>query len=237
MNRAAVSYVERGDGRILCVWNSRYGGWTLPGGKVEEGETVEAAQERELYEETGLRTARAAPIYTAETCVKDAPSDRGRLVYVFRVETTDSWFKQMEPDHPVAWFTREQFLKWSPFAEFYTEMFNVLERDRVPRKTANDTIRNAATLLKQAAASLELEGGRPDSDTLDFEQGIAEAEDLVDEETERLAARIRERPRTEIDVTLDAAIAILDHRPVPDDAHRILAARTTRPKRRGHKKA
>ena len=42
MNRAAVSYVERSDGRILCVWNSRYGGWTLPGGKVEEGETVEA---------------------------------------------------------------------------------------------------------------------------------------------------------------------------------------------------
>ena len=47
MNRAAVSYIERGDGRILCVWNSRYGGWTLPGGKVEEGETVEAAQERD----------------------------------------------------------------------------------------------------------------------------------------------------------------------------------------------
>src|SRR5208337_2707287 len=50
MNRAAVSYVERSDGRILCVWNSRYGGWTLPGGKVEEGETVEAAQARELYD-------------------------------------------------------------------------------------------------------------------------------------------------------------------------------------------
>ncbi len=166
MNRAAVSYIERGDGRILCVWNSRYGGWTLPGGKVEEGETVEAAQERELYEETGLRTAGATPIYTSETCIKDAPGDRGRLVCVFRVETTDSWFKQMEPDHPVAWFTREQFLKWSPFAKFYTEMFNVLERDRVPRKTANDTIRNATTLLKQAAASLELEGGRPDSDTI-----------------------------------------------------------------------
>jgi len=40
VNRAAVSYVEREDGRILCVWNSRYGGWALPGGKVEEGETV-----------------------------------------------------------------------------------------------------------------------------------------------------------------------------------------------------
>ena len=47
---------------------------------------------------------------------------------VFRVETTDSWFKQMEPDHPVAWFTREQFLKWSPFAEFYVGMFEVVDQ-------------------------------------------------------------------------------------------------------------
>lgn len=128
MRNAAVSYVERGDGRILCVWNSRYGGWTLPGGKVEEDEEIWQAQRRELYEETGLTTYRASPLYTAETCVKDAPRDRGRLVYVFRVETTDSWFKQMEPDHPVAWFTRDQFLKWSPFAEFYVGMFEVLDQ-------------------------------------------------------------------------------------------------------------
>lgn len=211
MNRAAVSYVERPDGRILCVWNSRYGGWTLPGGKVEEGETVEAAQERELYEETGLRTAGATLIYTSETCIKDAPGDRGRLVCVFRVETTDSWFKQMEPDHPVAWFTREQFLKWSPFAEFYVGMFRggrfrlnldldhpIAERtnvdaikciicgtegvgigfvhkcDRILRKSDIETVRNAVAALKQAAASLELEGGRPDSTTREM-QALAES--------------------------------------------------------------
>ncbi len=227
MNQAAVSYIERGDGRILCVWNSRYGGWTLPGGKVEEGETVEAAQERELYEETGLRTAGATPIYTSETCIKDAPGDRGRLVCVFRVETTDSWFKQMEPDHPVAWFTREQFLKWSPFAEFYVGMFEVVDQsegvevdvfvcnldldhpmadmmvrnyertdvdalkciicgtegvgigfvhkcDRILRKSDIETVRNAVAALKQAAASLELEGGRHDSTTREM-QALAES--------------------------------------------------------------
>ncbi len=129
MNSAAVSYVERSDGRILCVWNSRYGGWTLPGGKVEEGETVEDAQARELYEETGLYTSLATPLYLAETCVKDAPEDRGRMVHVFRVEPT-IWHKrerEMEPGHPVTWFTREEFLRWSPFAEFYVGMFETMD--------------------------------------------------------------------------------------------------------------
>ena len=132
MNQAAVSYVERSDGRILCVWNSRYGGWTLPGGKVEEGETVEAAQARELYEETGLRTRSSRPIYTAETCVKNAPEDRGRMVHVFSAVTSvGGWgatAKEMEVGRPVTWFTREQFLKWSPFAEFYVGMFEVLDQ-------------------------------------------------------------------------------------------------------------
>jgi ADP-ribose pyrophosphatase YjhB (NUDIX family) len=132
VNRAAVSYVERGDGRILCVWNSRYGGWTLPGGKVEEGETIQAAQERELYEETGLRTLKATPLYTAETCVKDAPEDRGRMVHVFRVDTKpagwDAPAREMETGRPVTWFTREEFLRWSPFAVFYAGMFEVLDQ-------------------------------------------------------------------------------------------------------------
>jgi ADP-ribose pyrophosphatase YjhB (NUDIX family) len=132
VNHAAVSYVERGDGRILCVWNSRYGGWTLPGGKVEEGETIQAAQARELFEETCLRTLRALPLYTGETCVNNAPEDRGRLVHVFRVKPESYRAFQGEPGRPVVWFTRQEFLRGSPFAEFYVEMFESLESDEEP---------------------------------------------------------------------------------------------------------
>ena len=131
MSLAAVSYIERQDGRILCVWNSRYGGWTLPGGKVEEGETVEAAQARELLEETGLHTYRCRPIYTAETCVKNAPEDRGRMVHVFRVESysaTGFVTSGVEPGRPITWFTRAEFMRWSPFAEFYVGMFEVVDQ-------------------------------------------------------------------------------------------------------------
>jgi len=46
------------DGRALLVRRGKaplYGRWTVPGGTVELGETLEAAVVRELEEETGLR--------------------------------------------------------------------------------------------------------------------------------------------------------------------------------------
>jgi 8-oxo-dGTP pyrophosphatase MutT (NUDIX family) len=42
-------------GRILLTKRSDNGQWCLPGGAVDPGETVAAACEREVWEETGLR--------------------------------------------------------------------------------------------------------------------------------------------------------------------------------------
>jgi 8-oxo-dGTP diphosphatase len=43
------------DGRVLLVHRARYDDWSLPKGKLEPGETWEAAAIREVHEETGLR--------------------------------------------------------------------------------------------------------------------------------------------------------------------------------------
>lgn len=55
---AVGAVVLREDGAVLLVRRARppaVGSWTLPGGKVEEGETPEHAIAREVLEETGLR--------------------------------------------------------------------------------------------------------------------------------------------------------------------------------------
>jgi 8-oxo-dGTP diphosphatase len=43
------------DGRVLLVHRARYDDWSLPKGKLEAGETWEAAALREVREETGVR--------------------------------------------------------------------------------------------------------------------------------------------------------------------------------------
>jgi len=52
--RAAGGVVMR-DGRVAVIHRPRYDDWSLPKGKLEPGETLEAAALREVEEETGLR--------------------------------------------------------------------------------------------------------------------------------------------------------------------------------------
>jgi 8-oxo-dGTP diphosphatase len=52
--RAAGGVIVR-DGRVLLVHRPKYDDWTLPKGKLDDGESWEEGALREVAEETGLR--------------------------------------------------------------------------------------------------------------------------------------------------------------------------------------
>jgi predicted NUDIX family NTP pyrophosphohydrolase len=118
--RSAVSLVQRGDGRALCVWNKRYGFWSLPGGKVEEGESPWQAQQRELFEETDLWALGAAQIYEGPIASGFVlPQDADRIVHLFKVMGYLGVALSKEAGCPVGWFTPEEIMRWSGFREYY----------------------------------------------------------------------------------------------------------------------
>jgi 8-oxo-dGTP diphosphatase len=70
-------------GRVLLVQRGNppsAGFWTVPGGRVEPGETLDAACRREMHEETGLEVRVGALVEVVERIVRD---DGGALRYHF----------------------------------------------------------------------------------------------------------------------------------------------------------
>jgi 8-oxo-dGTP diphosphatase len=70
--RAAGGVVMR-DGRVAVVHRPRYDDWSLPKGKLDAGETFEAAALREVWEETGLRVALVRELPSVRYEVRERP--------------------------------------------------------------------------------------------------------------------------------------------------------------------
>ena len=82
--RVAVGAIVVKEGRVLLVRRGQppsEGLWAIPGGRVELGETMQEAAEREILEETGLTIRARKPVYTFDAIVRD-DSGRVRFHYV-----------------------------------------------------------------------------------------------------------------------------------------------------------
>jgi ADP-ribose pyrophosphatase len=72
--RVAIGAIVFKDGKVLLVRRGKPPAedlWAIPGGRVEIGETLQAATEREILEETGITIRALEPIYTFDVIDRD----------------------------------------------------------------------------------------------------------------------------------------------------------------------
>jgi 8-oxo-dGTP diphosphatase len=109
--RAAGGIVLR-DGLVLVVHRPQYHDWSLPKGKLEEGESWEEGALREVEEETGLRCTLGAPAGT--TRYVDSRG-RNKEVRYFRMTSDGQATAQNEVDE-VRWLPLEEAAELMTYA-------------------------------------------------------------------------------------------------------------------------
>lgn len=123
----AHSVVYRPSGELLLVWHEGVEMWVVPGGEIQEGESLRETAERELREEAGIEAAYDGLAMTVRVTVEcDEYSTWGVLpLFEGRAETTTPAVD--DPDGEITdaqWFDdlpentrdREDLLAWREYA-------------------------------------------------------------------------------------------------------------------------
>jgi 8-oxo-dGTP diphosphatase len=96
---AAGGVVVR-DGRVAVVHRPRYDDWSLPKGKLDEGEDFEQAALREVWEETGIRCTLGR--HLGDTTYTDH-KQRAKLVRYFEMHPEDGEFTPNDEVDELRW--------------------------------------------------------------------------------------------------------------------------------------
>jgi 8-oxo-dGTP diphosphatase len=102
--RAAGGVLVR-DGQVALVHRPKYDDWSLPKGKLEEGETWEDAALREVWEETGIRAALREELSPVEYT---DPKGRPKTVRYWRMEPLEGEFAPNSEIDELRWMPADE---------------------------------------------------------------------------------------------------------------------------------
>jgi 8-oxo-dGTP diphosphatase len=88
------------DGRVAIVHRPRYDDWSLPKGKLDDGESFEEGALREVEEETGLKCRVRREL--GDTSYRDR-KDRAKLVRYFEMEPASGEFTPNDEVDEMLW--------------------------------------------------------------------------------------------------------------------------------------
>jgi 8-oxo-dGTP diphosphatase len=95
------------DGRVAIVHRPRYDDWSLPKGKLDEGESFEEAALREVEEETGLTCRLKREL--GDTSYRDR-KDRAKLVRYYEMEPASGEFAPNDEVDELLWLEPSEAL-------------------------------------------------------------------------------------------------------------------------------
>ncbi len=120
----AVAVITNGSGEILIAKRPQHvhqgGLWEFPGGKVEEGENLQTALKRELYEELGVELIASQPLLE----IHHDYSDKKVFLDVWRV-TEFAGEAYGREQQPIRWVTVEALAEYD-FPEANQPIINTL---------------------------------------------------------------------------------------------------------------
>jgi 8-oxo-dGTP diphosphatase len=106
--KTVVAAVIVRDSRLLICQRSRKGSfpmkWEFPGGKVEPGESLQAALVRELYEELGIRATIGRELWRTNYQYPGFPEP---LIVIFHLADAGAQIPKMDPEsfEQITWVT------------------------------------------------------------------------------------------------------------------------------------
>lgn len=81
--------VRNDDGEALFVRHEDYGGWVMPGGRVEDGESYRAGAVREVREESGVEARIRRPLFVCQFVNRYDGQSTDTYFVVFEGEAVD----------------------------------------------------------------------------------------------------------------------------------------------------